>query len=54
MVLIAVSRRFAWIEASLRYSGRFATPEKKAYRDLFGLTDSMVSRDQDGFVAAFN
>lgn len=47
-------RRFPWIEASLRFSGCFGAREKKAYRDRFGLTPSMVSRDQDAFCEEFN
>jgi hypothetical protein len=43
-------RRLAWIEACLRLSGRFGIKEKKAYRDRFGLTDGMVSRDQGAFI----
>lgn len=46
--------RFRWIEASLRYAGTFGVREKKAYRDLFGITESMVSRDQGAFAREFN
>lgn len=49
-----VEQRYAWIEASLRFAGEFGGREKKAYRDRFGLTDSMVSRDQDAFLRLFN
>lgn len=48
------ARRFPWIEASLRYAGRFGVPEKKAYRHRFDLTDGMISRDQDTFRRLFN
>lgn len=51
---LRLERRFGWIEASLRLSGRFGTLEKKAYRDVFGLTEGMVSRDQDRFTRVFN
>ena len=46
--------RLGWIEASLRFAGRFAVFEKKAYQGVFGLTESMVSRDQDRFCRVFN
>jgi hypothetical protein len=50
------SHRLAWIEACLRYAGRFGPAEKKAYRERFDLTEGMVSRDQfavlQGFVRA--
>lgn len=46
--------RFGWIEASLRFAGCFGVPEKKAYRGRFGLTDGMVSRDQEAFRRQFN
>lgn len=49
-----IERRFPWIEASLRFTGRFGVAEKKAYRDRFGLTDGMVSRDQDAFLQLVN
>lgn len=49
-----LERRFGWIEASLRFAGRFGVVEKKAYRDVFGLTEGMVSRDQDRFCRVFN
>lgn len=47
-------RRLAWIEASLRFAGRFGIDEKKAYRHRFSLTDGMVSRDQDVFLRLVN
>lgn len=47
-------RRLAWIEACLRLGGRFGIKEKKAYRHRFGVTDGMVSRDQDAFVRIMN
>lgn len=46
--------RFPWIEASLRFAGRFGTAEKKTYRHRFDLTDGMISRDQDDFLRLFN
>ncbi len=49
-----LERRFGWIEASLRFAGRFGVAEKKAYRDVFGLTESMISRDQDKFTSVLN
>lgn len=49
-----VWHRCGWIEASLRYAGRFGVLEKKAYSARFGLTPSMVSRDQDEFRRSFN
>lgn len=48
-----VERRYPWIEACLRFGGRFGVVEKKAYRHRFDLTDSMVSRDQDVFFRMF-
>ena len=47
-------RRLPWIEASLRFAGRFGANEKKAYRHHFELTDGMVSRHQDAFVRHMN
>lgn len=49
-----LERRFGWIEASLRFAGRFGVAEKKAYRAVFGLTESMISRDQDKFTSVLN
>lgn len=49
-----MSRRYGWIEGSLRYSGRFGPVEKKAYCDVFCVSDSAASRDQDNFVQLFN
>ena len=46
---IRFERRYEWIEACLRWAGRFDVAEKAAYREVFGLTDSMVSRDQDSY-----
>jgi len=45
--------RFGWIEASLRYAGRFGTREKAGYRQLFGISEATVSRDQDRFWPIF-
>lgn len=45
--------RFGWIEASLRYAGRFGTREKTGYRQLFGISEATVSRDQDRFWPIF-
>jgi hypothetical protein len=53
-MLDSVKNRFGWIEACLRWAGRFGVQEKKAYRAVFGITDSMVSRDQAAFVRLFN
>ncbi len=47
-------KRFAWIEACLRFSGNFGAREKKAYAERFDLTAGVVSRDQDAFRHAFN
>lgn len=49
-----VRSRLGWIEACLRWAGRFEVREKAAYRDVFGLTDGMVSRDQAAFLNFFN
>ncbi len=43
--------RYAWIEASLRYSGRF---EKVSYGDWFDINAPQISADQAGFVRAMN
>lgn len=47
-------RHFGWIEACLRYAGRFGPVEKVAYAETFDLTDSSVSRHQRDFVTAMN
>ena len=43
--------RYAWIEASLRYAGRF---EKVSYGDWFDINAPQISADQAGFVRAVN
>jgi hypothetical protein len=43
-----------WIEASLRFAGQFASGEKKAYMDRFGLGPGQVSSDQAHFAQEFN
>jgi hypothetical protein len=43
--------RLGWMEACLRYTGRYGPAEKKAYEAHFGISESAVSRDQDLFVA---
>lgn len=45
--------RLPWIEASVRYTGRFASQEKKAYTFLFGVSEPTVARDQATFCAEF-
>lgn len=45
--------RFGWIEASLRYAGRFGVREKAGYKELFGISEATVSRDQDKFWPIF-
>ena len=44
---------FAWIEASIRYSGRFSKNEKATYSDIFGLSEATVSRHQVEFQIVF-
>lgn len=41
---------YGWIEAAVRYTGRFGPREKKTYVDIFQLSAPSVSRHQD-FVA---
>lgn len=53
-VYLKNSRRFGWIEASLRYSGTFSSAEKEGYMAFFGLSKTTVSYDQDKFIALFN
>ena len=43
--------RYAWIEASLRYTGKF---EKVSYSDWFDINAPQISADQAGFVRAMN
>jgi len=43
--------RYAWIEASLRYAGRF---EKVSYGNWFDINAPQISADQAGFVRAMN
>ncbi|WP_157933050.1 helix-turn-helix transcriptional regulator [Roseovarius salinarum] len=35
-----------WIEASLRYAGRFSVREKVPYQEMFGVSEATVSRHQ--------
>lgn len=44
---------FAWIEASIRYCGRFSQNEKIAYGENFGLSEATISRHQAEFQVAF-
>jgi len=44
------SASYGWIEAAIRYTGRFGPREKKTYGDVFQLSAPSVSRHQD-FVA---
>lgn len=41
---------YGWIEAAIRYTGRFGAREKMAYQDVFQLSAPTVSRHQ-GYVA---
>ncbi len=43
----------AWIEASIRYAGRFSKNEKATYGEIFGLTGATISRHQAEFQAFF-
>ena len=43
-----------WIEASLRFAGRFASGEKAAYMDRFGVSPAQMSHDQRQFAQHFN
>lgn len=47
-------QRMGWIEASLRFAGRFASGEKAAYMDRFAVGPAQVSHDQGRFVREFN
>lgn len=49
-----VQQRLGWIEASLRFAGRFASGEKAAYMDRFGIGPAQVSHDQSRFAQEFN
>lgn len=42
---------FGWIEAAIRYAGRFSAPEKRAYQQVFDLSLPTVSRHQKKFVS---
>jgi len=46
-----VETRYAWIEASLRYVGKF---DKVSYGRHFEINPPQISADQSGFVEAFN
>lgn len=46
-------KMFAWIEASIRYCGRFSQNEKIAYGEIFGLSEATISRHQAEFQAGF-
>ena len=37
---------FGWIEAALRYAGRFSVREKAPYQEIFGVSEATVSRRQ--------
>lgn len=49
-----VLQRMGWIEACLRFAGRFASGEKAAYMDRFGVGPAQVSHDQVWFVQEFS
>lgn len=49
-----VLQRMGWIEASLRFAGRFESGEKAAYMDRFGVGVAQVSHDQAWFAEEFN
>jgi predicted DNA-binding transcriptional regulator YafY len=49
-----VLQRMGWIEASLRFAGRFASGEKAAYMDRFGVGSAQVSQDQGRFTQELN
>lgn len=42
-----------WIEACIRYGGRFTAREKAAYQRVFGASAPTVSRDQEVFAERF-
>lgn len=46
-----LEKRYAWIEASLRYTGKF---DKISYADHFEIKAPQISVDQSGFVREFN
>lgn len=52
-VLVKNERRLAWIEACIRYVGRFGVNEKKALIHRFNASPSSISRDQVDFLAAW-
>lgn len=41
------SYSYGWIEAAIRYTGRFGVREKTAYQDIFHLSAPTVSRHQE-------
>jgi len=41
-----VGMSFGWIEASLRYAGRFSVREKVPYQEIFGVSEATTSRHQ--------
>lgn len=45
--------QLGWIEAAIRYAGRFTAPEKVAYGQIFGFSDPTISRHQRRFVEVF-
>lgn len=46
-----LEHRYGWIEASLRYAGRF---DKESYGNFFNINPPQISADQAGFVQAIN
>lgn len=49
-----IRQRMGWIEASLRFSGRFGVAEKSGYMKHFGIATGQVSLDQAEFAVQFN
>ncbi len=49
-----IRQRMGWIEASLRFSGRFGAAEKAGYMKHFGIGTGQVSLDQVEFIKRFN
>jgi hypothetical protein len=45
--------RLGWIEACVRYAGRFGAREKVGYQQFFGISEASASRDQEAFQRYF-
>ena len=45
--------RLGWVEACVRYAGRFGAREKVVFQQLFGVSEASASRDQEAFQRRF-